>query len=375
MAIARPHPDILVFDPPHQSIKYFRAVHRSLIVLGIVLLIAIAIGTTIEATLCFELLLRYEIYPASSKLLLVVILSLCGMTVAIANSSLIYILLNLFKPILVQSCTFDRSLGELSIQQYNLFDRQLRIIKIPLNQIVDIQVRHYPGSLVDGYFNISLMTRLSSKPLYIYQKIYVRRVLSASTIQSLLNEVEIMRDFLSLSSESTYNTFIRLKWYEVLSVGLPIDYNRIRSIEQTNDTFVCDFRKRFRLGEIWMIDCFSASIKIECCTLISNHVKYINKSEIKTIDVKTEFLPLEAASHRLSYFLHKKQYQKQYSAILIYSDRAKTTAKNSYRRIFTSTDLSLVMDIADRIRVNLDLPLDQPQSNHAIELDTAGAVK
>jgi hypothetical protein len=373
MTIDRPSPDILVFDPPAQSIKHFRAVHRSLIVLGIILFVAIIAGTIFESILCFELLLRYQIYPTDSKLAIIIVVGLCGVITSGLNPLSIYILLNLKKPTLVQSCTFDRSSGKLSIQQYNLFDRYAKTIEVPLSIIVDIQVRNYPVQLADDFLSISLMTRQSSKPIYIFQRSIPKQI-PLPIMKSLLREVEIIRDFLHLPSEPSYIITDRLKWYEVMFTS-PVSNDRLRSIEQTNDTLVCNLRfGRYGMSKVWRFDRTTAKIKIECHTLIGKSSKYITRSEIQTIALKTEFLPLESTPYKLISNMHRKEYQKQYSAILIPRDRSSLKPKNGYWRIFTSNDLSMVRDLADRIREHLDLPSEELQSDRAIELEAVGVV-
>jgi hypothetical protein len=374
MTIDRPSPDILVFDPPAQSIKHFRAVHQSLIVLGIILFVAIIAGMIFESILCFELLFRYQIYPTDSKLAIIIVLGLCGVIASGFNPLLIYVLLNLKKPTLVQSCTFDRSSGKLSIQQYNLFDRHAKTIEVPLSMIVDLQVRNYPVQLTDDFLSISLMTRQSSKPIYIFQRSIPKQI-PLPVMKSLLREVETIRDFLHLPSEPSYIITDRLKWYEVIFAA-PASIDRLRSIEQTNDTLVYDLRSgRYRQRDVWRFDRTAAKIEFERRTLIGKSSKYITRSEIQTIALKTEFLPLEYTPHKLISNLYRKQYQKQYSAILIPSDRSSIKTENVYWRIFTSNDLSMVRDLADRIREHLDLPLEELQSDRAIKVESVGVVK
>jgi hypothetical protein len=374
MTIDRPSPDILVFNPPHQSIKDFRTVHRSLIVLRtIALIIAIAVFIFASITI-LELMLHYGAYNTSSTLFFITLCVLCAVFVSAFNSSIIYVL---FKPegiVLIQSCTFDRQSGYLSIQQYNLFDRHPRTIEIPLSTIVDIQVRNHSVQLADDFLSISLMTRQSSKPVYIFQRSLPKQIPS-SIMKSLLAEVETLREFLYLPSEPPYKITDCLKWYELI-FNFPPSIDRLKSIEQNNDILVCNMQPgRYGERKIWGFDRTTGTIKIERRTLIGKYFQYITRAEIQTIDLKTEFLLIEFTPHKLIGYLHRKQYQKQYSAILIHSDRSTLKPKHGYWQIFTSNDLSMVKDVVDRIREHLDLPSTESQSDRAVELESVGVVK
>ena len=125
----------------------------------------------------------------------------------------------------------------------------------------------------------------------------------------------------------------------------------------------------------WKFDPISQIIEIKSQALIGKRSKYINRSEVKSIAIKTEFLPLEVLTHKLVRSAHRRQYQKQYSAILMPSDLAKNKPQQGYWRIFTSTDLSLVCDLADRVQAHLNLPLDELISTKSIELEPIGAIK
>jgi hypothetical protein len=375
MTIDRPSSDILIFNPPPQSIKDFRVVHRSAII-PLIIILAVAIAIFLFGTIfCFYWLLRYQIYFTSSSIIAILIAFSFGAVFGLVYASLsIYILRNIKTPILVQSCIFDRSLGKLSIQQYNLFDRQIKTIEVPLSVIVDVQVRNYPVQLADDFLSISLMTRQSSKPVYIFQRSLPKQIPSP-IMKSLLKEVEIIRAFLHLPSEPPYLITDRLKWYEVIFTA-STSTEWLQSIAQTNDTLVCDLRsRRYGRGSVWKFDRTTAPIKIERRTFLGKSSKYLTRSEIKTIAIKTEFLPLEYTSYELIGYLHRRQYQKQYSAILIPHDRSSLKSKDSYWRIFTSNDLSMVEDLVDRVRAHLDLPLDGSLSNQSIELDQVGAIK
>ncbi len=374
MTIERPSPDILVFNPPPQSIKDFRMVHRSLTI-GLMIVIAICILVFIlTAIYCFNFLLRYEIYPTDSKLNAILIIGFFATFITAYTAALIYIFLNFKKPILVQSCTFDRNSGQLSIQQYNLFSQYPKTIELPLNIIVDVQARNYPVQLADDFLSISLMTRQSSRPVYIFQRSIPKQI-PLPIMKSLLKEVAIIRDFLHLPSEPPYQLTERFKWYEFI-FSAPAPTEQLKSIEQTNDILVCDLRsQRYRQGAVWKFDRTTAVIKVERRTLLGKSSQHINRAEIQTIALKTEFLPLVSIPNKLISNRHRKEYQKQYSAILILRDRSNIKTKNGYCRIFTSNDLSIVRDIADRIGAHLDLPSEELQSDRAIELDLAGAVK
>jgi hypothetical protein len=374
MTIDRPSPDILVFNPPPQSIKDFRVLHRSLAV-GLMIVLAVCILIFILAAIyCFNVLLRYEIYSTDFKLNAILIIGLFSAFLAAYNAILVYMLLNLEKPILVQSCTFDRSYGQLSIQQYNLFSQYPKTIELPLDIIVDVQIRNHPVQLADDFLSISLMTRQSSRPVYIFQRSIPKQI-PLSIMKSLLEEVEIIRDFLHLPSEPPYKIADRLKWYELIFAA-PASNERLKSIEQTNDTLVCDLRsQRYRQSAIWKFDRTTAVITIERRTLLGKSSQHINRAEIQTIALKTEFLPLVSVPNKLIINMHRKEYQKQYSAILILRDRSNVKTTNGYCRIFTSNDLSIVRDLADRIGAHLDLPSEELQSDRAIDLDLAGAAK
>jgi hypothetical protein len=375
MTIDRPSPDILVFNPPPQSTKDFRVLHRSLTV-GLMIVLAACILVLILTTIyCFNVLLRYEIYSTDFKLNAILIIGLFSAFLAAYNAILVYMLLNLEKPILVKSCKFDRSSGQLSIQQYNLFSQYSKTIELPLNIIADVQVRNHPFQLADDFLSISLMTRQSSRPVYIFQRSIIPKQIPLSIMKSLLEEVEIIREFLHLPSEPLYKIADRLKWYELIFAA-PASNERLKSIEQTNDTLVCDLRsQRYRQGAIWKFDRTTAVIKIERRTLLGKSSQHINRAEIQTIALKTEFLPLVSVPNKLISNRHRKEYQKQYSAILILRDRSNVKTKNGYCRIFTSNNLSIVRDLADRIGAHLDLHSEELQSDRAIDLDLAGAAK
>ena len=151
---------------------------------------------------------------------------------SVFNSLVVYYILSkINKPVLVQSCIFDRHTGELSIQQYNLFDRHQKTVKIPLNKIVDIQVRHYPILMAGDFSAISLMTKQSSKPVYLFQQVSSQKT-STFTMTSLLDEVVTIRKFLNLPSEPPYLIVKRPKWYQIL-FATPIPDELIRSIDRS----------------------------------------------------------------------------------------------------------------------------------------------
>jgi hypothetical protein len=371
MTIDRSSPDILIFDPPPQSIQHFRAVHRLAIILVLIIFATLFILLLLGAILLFDLTFRYKIYEIA-KINGLIICGFFAAFVSIYNSSVIYMLCRIKKPVLVQSCIFDRHAGELSIQQYNLFDRHQKIITIPLNKIVDIQVRQ-PLPLADGFSAISLITKQSSKPIYLFQNVSHNRI-SISTMQSLLEEVAIIRKFLNLPIEPPYMIVKRPKWYE-LSAD-PVFDEFIRSIDQNNHKLICNLQSRWFWQKVsWKFDATEQIIEIESRTLIDNSSKHITRSEIKSIAVKTEFLPIEVPLYKLARSAHRRQYQKQYSAILIPSDRAKLKPPQGYWRIFTSTDLDLVCDLVDRVQTHLNIPLDELRSTESIALEPTGAIK
>ena len=155
MAIDRPSPDILIFDPPPQSIKHFRTVHRLAIAFVIICFVTVFVLLLLESVLLFDLMFRYKIY-GMAEIYTPIVCGLVAIFTSVVNSLAVHFLLKIKKLVLVQSCIFDRDAGELLIQQYNLFARHLNTIKIPLNKIVDIQVRHYPVPIIDNFSAISL---------------------------------------------------------------------------------------------------------------------------------------------------------------------------------------------------------------------------
>jgi hypothetical protein len=371
MTIDRQSPDILIFDPPPQSIQHFRAVHRLAIALVLIFFAAGLILLLLGSILLFDLMLRYKIYGIA-KIEAPIVCGLVAVFVSLVNSLVVHILFKINKPVLVQSCTFDRHAGKLSIHQYNLFDRHRKTITIPLNTIVDIQVRH-PLPLSDGFSAISLMTNQSSKPIYLFQNVSPKEI-STFAMKSLLEEVAIIRKFLNLPIEPPYMIVKRPKWYELSSA--PIFDEFIRSIDETNSILVCKLQySRPWQKTVWEFNEIAANIKIESYTCIGKSSQTIMRSEIKSIAIKTEFLPIEIPIHKLARFAHRRQYQKQYSAILIPSNRAKLKPQTGYWRIFTSTDLPLVCDLVDRVQAHLNLPLDELRSTESIELEPVGAIK
>jgi hypothetical protein len=373
MTIDRQSPDILIFDPPPQSIQHFRAVHRLAIALVLIFFAAGLILLLSGSILLFDLMLRYKIYVIA-KIEAPIVCGLVAVFVSLFNSLVVHILFKINKPVLVQSCTFDRHAGELSIQQYHLFDQHRKTIIIPLNTIVDIQVRHYPIPMSNDFSAISLITKQSSKPVYLFQKLSPKEI-STFAMKSLLKEVAIIRKFLNLPSEPPYMIVKRPKWYKIL-FATPIPDELIRSINQNNDKLTYNLQSRQFWRKIsWKFDAIAQKIEIESWTLIGNRSKYITRSEIRSIAIKTEFLPIEISTHKLARFAHRRQYQKQYSAILIPSNRAKLKPQTGYWRIFTSTDLPLVCDLVDRVQAHLNLPLDELRSTESIELEPVGAIK
>ena len=373
MTIDRPSPDILIFDPPTESIRQFRAVHRLAIASVTIYFVTLFVLLLFGAILLFDLMFRYKIFGIAN----INIPILCGsyaVFVSVFNSSVVYALFKINKPVLVQSCIFDRHAGELSIQQYNLFDRHLKTVRIPLNTIVDTQVRHHPILLVDSFSAISLMTNQSSKPVYLFQKVSHKEV-SISTMRSLLEEVVTIRNFLNLSSEPPYMTVNRPLWHQILFTT-PISDELIRLIDQNNNELIYNLQSRRYWQKVsWKFDAIEQRIKIELQTLIGTRCKYIARSEINAIAIRTEFLPAEVPLYKLARFAHRRQYQKQYSAILMSSNLAKLKPETGYWRIFTSTDLSLVRDLVDRVQAHLNLPLDELQSTESIALEPTGAIK
>lgn len=374
MTINRPSPDILIFDPPPQSIKQVRAAQRLAIVLiAIYFVVTFVSLILVAASLFYVVMLLYQINGVTQTIT-VIIAGFGGIFTSLFNSLVIYILCRINEPVLVQSCVFDRHAGELSIQQYNLFDRHQKIITIPLNTIVDIQVRNYPILMLDGFSAISLMTNQSSKPLYLFQKVSFREI-STSTMGSLLEEVITIRKFLNLPSEPPYMIVKRPRWYQIL-FATPISNELIRSIDQNNNELVYNLQSRQYQSKVsWEFDAIAQRIKIESRTLIGKRSKHITRSEIKSIAIKTEFLPIEVSTHKLARFAHRRQYQKQYSAILIPSDRTNLKPQQGYWRIFTSTDLDLVCDLADRVQAHFNLPLDELISTESLESEPVGAIK
>jgi hypothetical protein len=380
MTIDRPSPDILIFDPPPQSLQHFRAVHRLAIILVLIIFVTLFILLILGAILLFDLVFRYKIYEIA-KINGLIICGLYAIFVSVFNSLLVYILVKIKKPVLIQSCIFDRHTGELSIHQYNLFDRHQKIITIPLHKIVDIQVRH-PLPLTDVFSAISLITKQSSKPIYLFQNVSHNRI-SISIMKSLLEEVAIIRKFLNLPTEPPYMMVKRPKWYRLSAA--PVFDEFIRSIDETNATLVCNLQYgRPWQKTIWKFDRIAANIEVQSHICIGELLQYIiMRSEIRSIAIKTEFLPLEIPIHKLARFAHRRQYQKQYSAILIPSvrgaflkeNRANLKPQQGYWRIFTSTDLSLVCDLVDRVQAHLNLPLDELISTESIELEPTGAIK
>lgn len=372
MTIDRLSPDILIFDPPPQSLRHFRA-DRLAIVIVLICYAIIFISLLLLTILLFYIMFRYKIYGIA-RMNVPIVCGLYAVFVSVANSLVAHILCRINKPVLVQSCIFDRHAGELSIQQYNLFDRHQKTITIPLNSIVDIQVRNYPIPTVEGFSAISLMTKQSSKPVYLFQKISSREI-STFTMVSILEDVVKIRKFLNLPSEPPYTIVNCPYWHQILSMN-PISNELIRSIDQNNNELIYHFQsRRYRQKVSWKFDAISQRIEITSRTLIGNRAKYLTKLEIKSISIKTEFLPVEIPLHKLARSAHRKQHQKQYSAILIPSDRFKFKLHQGYWRVFTSTDLSLVRDLVDRIQAHLDLPLDELLSTESIESEPVGAIK
>lgn len=383
MMIDRPSPDILIFDPPPQSLRHFRAVYRLALALSLIYFGAAFIFLLLTSVLLFYALLRHQI-SGVDKPDVVIIASFGGIFISVFNSFVLYILCKLDKPVLVQSCSFDRQAGELSIQQYNLVDRHQKTITIPLNTIVDIQVRH-SYLAISNFFAISLMTNQSSKPIYLFQNVSQNKI-STFTMKSLLEEVAIIQRFLNLPIEPPYMMVKPFKWYEKL-VNLTFA-EFIESINETNSTLTCSVQyPQIWETKTWKFDRNAANIEIESRDWISKSSRYIMRSEIGAIAIKTEFLPLEFEIHNLARSTHKRQYQKQYSAILIPSvlgasacvkgkkNRSRLKPQQGYWRIFTSTDLSLVRDLVDRVQAHLDLPLDELLSTESIESEPVGAIK
>jgi hypothetical protein len=372
MTIDRPSPDILIFDPPPQSIQHFRAVHRLAIILALIICATLFILLLLGSILLFDLMFRYKIYGIAN-INVPIVCGLCGAFVSAYNLLIAHILFNIKKPVLIQSCIFDLQAGELSIHQYNLFDRHQKIITIPLHKIVDIQVRQ-PLPLTDGFSAISLITKQSSKPIYLFQNISHNRI-SISIMKSLLEEVAIIRKFLNLPIEPSYMMVKRPNWYRLSAA--PVFDEFIRSIDETNATLVCNLQYgRPWQKTIWKFDRIAANIEVQSHICIGELLQYIiMRSEIRSIAIKTEFLPLEIPIHKLARFTHRRQYQKQYSAILIPIDRANLKSQQGYWRIFTSTDLEMVCDLVDRVQAHLDLPLDELRSTESIELEPTGAIK
>jgi hypothetical protein len=380
MTIDRLNPDILIFDPPPQSIQHFRAVHRLAIALVTIYFAASFILLLLGSILLFDLMLRSKIY-GMAKIDAPIVCGFVAVFASLVNPLVVYILFKIEQPVLVRSCIFDRHAGELSIQQYNLFDRHRRTTTIPLNKIVDIQVRQ-PLPMSDDFSAISLMTKQSSKPVYLFQKVSQQEI-STFAMKSLLEEVAIIRKFLNLPSEPPYTIVKRPKWYKIL-FATPIPNDLVRSIDQNNDKLIYNLQsRRFWRKVSWKFDAIAQRIEVESRTLIGNRSKYITRLEIKSIAIKTEFLPLEVSTHQLSISAHRRQYQKQYSAILVpivrgssqKENRAKLKPQSGYWRIFTSTDLAMVCDLADRIQAHLNLPLDELRSTESIELEPVGAIK
>jgi hypothetical protein len=371
MTIDRSSPDILIFDPPPQSIQHFRVAQRLAIVLVLVTFATLFILLLLGSILLFDLIFRHKIYGIATTNGLLV----CGFVAILAsiyNSLVVYVLFKINKPVLVQSCIFDRHAGELSIQQYSLFDRHHKIITIPLHKIVDIQVRH-PLPLTDNFSAISLMTKQSSKPIYLFQNISHNKI-SISTMKSLLEEVAIIRKFLNLPIEPPYMMVKRPKWYRLSAA--PVFDEFIRSIYETNGILVYNLQyRRFWQKTIWKFDKIAANIEIQSHICIDKSSQSIMRSEISAIAIKTEFLPIEVSTHKLARFAHRRQYQKQYSAILMPSNLAKLKPQTGYWRIFTSPDLSLVRDLVDRVQAHLNLPLDELRSTESIALEPTGAIK
>ncbi len=372
MTIDRPSPDILIFEPPPQSIEHFRAVHRLAIVLVLIVFATLFVFLLLGSILLFDLMFRYKIFGIAN----INVLTVCGSVAVFAslyNSLVVHTLFRINKPVLAQSCIFDHNTGELSIRQSNLFDRHRKTITIPLNKIVDIQVRQ-PLPLSDGFSAISLITKQSSKPIYLFQKVSPKEV-STFAMKSLLEEVAIIRKFLNLPIEPPYMILKRPKWYRLSAA--PVFDEFIRSIDETNSTLVCNLQ----YGRPWQktickFDRVATNIEIEFHTCIGKFShEIIMRSEIKSIAIKTEFLPVEVSTHKLARFAHRRQYQKQYSAILIPSNLAKLKPQQGYWRIFTSTDLSMVRDLVDRVQAHLNLPLDELRSTDSIESEPIGAIK
>jgi hypothetical protein len=202
-------------------------------------------------------------------------------------------------------------------------------------------------------------------------------------MRSLLEEVVTIRKFLNLPSEPPYMIVKRPPWYRIL-FATPISNELIRwqslskrdLIDQNNNELIYNLQSRqYRSKVSWKFDAIAQRITIESQTLIGNRCKYITRSEIKSIAVKTEFLPIEVSTHKLIRSAHRRQYQKQYSAILMPSNLAKLKPQQGYWRIFTSTDLEMVCDLVDRVQAHLNLPLDELRSTESIELEPTGAIK
>lgn len=373
MTIDRPSSDILIFTPPPQSTQHFRAVHRLAIVLVLVYFVVVFALLLLASILLFYIMFRYQINGVNQSNT-VIISGFSGIFASLLNSLVVYILCRIIKLVLVQSCVFNRHAGELSIRQYNLSDRHHEKIIVPLNIIVDIQVRNYPMLMAGDFSAISLMTKQSSKPIYLFQKVSHKEI-SKSTMKLLLDEVVIIRKFLNLPSEPPYMIVKRPPWYQISS-GIPISNEMIRSIDQNNNELIYNLQSRqYRSKVSWKFDTIARRITIDSQTLIGSHAKYITRSEIKSIAIKTEFLPIVVSTHKLIRSAHKRQYQKQYSAILMPSNLAKLRPQQGYWRIITSTDLSLVSDLVDRVQAHLNLPLDELRSNQSIALEPTGAIK
>jgi hypothetical protein len=366
MTISQSSPDRLIFHPHCRSIVLFQITFWILIFifLGVIGISIFVLGLVFSKIMSKSFALSYTAILNDVQTLILIILSIVIITTAATIS--FYLLLCLFRfARITRSCTFERIMpdsdrpcsGEVSIEQFNIFNRKKVIKIIPFNEVVDLQLQ-YGANTPSRDLQILLITNQSVRPIVIDNFPHnFSKTESQKTLQLMAEEVDKIRAFINLPIKPSY----LVDGSGDYSTAILAHKSKQKIVEHTPDvlTFTSLFSDARRT---WSFDLKSESVTINYRLVILSFVKTIKTSEIKSIAIKRESSVLIVAIRELlllmpitGKFLFELD-RDRYSLIAILNDGSSFKCNNNYIRIFTSTDLSTVREFAELVRSHLNLP-------------------
>jgi hypothetical protein len=246
--------------------------------------------------------------------------------------------------------------GELSLVRMNIFGKK-KTIQIPLDKVLDIRIAYtdtYPNSI-----QILLVTSIHVKPILVGNSSYSfseKRI--KKMLQSTVAEIETIREFLNLPRKPSYLVDEKGD----LSTTVVYCRGNQKILEDTQNVF--RFISIFEyFSQTWNFDCQNSYVKLQSRYLGCKYNQKIEVASIKYVCIKREsyglYMLLAVSGALLSPNASKNLAhlrRDRYSLILVLKDGATFKCPNNYLRVFSSTDLCLLEEYADRLRSHLNLP-------------------